>query len=564
MCSNSRGWVPLHPLSLQAPTSELTVAVPFSVLRWPMQQNQRSTGQLFSLFSVSMGLCALSGLFTLVWPEQVTQTTKSFTDAVFGSVGGLFLISVSLFLVLCVWLAFSRYGKIRLGPEDGKPEFSTLSWLSMLFAAGMGTGLVVWGAAEPMYHMLKPPSGAVGTEETMRQAFVITNYHWGIHAWAIYGIGALVLAYFSFVRGGVYLASTPIRLGFKGDWTRWVGSGADLLAIFSVTFGVAGSIAMGTLQVQSGLNDFMGSTLDSTPTQITVLFVLFVAYMASASTGLAKGIRILSNLNIAFAVLVIFFIFSVGPTERLMTRFVESVFDYAMALGPLSIDLQPFGGSQEWVNGWTLIYFVWWIAWTPFVGTFIARISKGRTIREFIIGVLICPTLFSIFWFAVLGGVAADMQMNGLQDFGPTLVEDMTGIIYVVFSQLPASQFLGLAATILVFVFLITSVDSATFVLGMLSSEGSLEPSSRIKLVWGVVLGLLGAGFTFLGDIDVIKLMTISGAVPFLLVLLLQLVAFLRALPNHGVEPSFSGTTTAQRASDGLDGGHTDVVQPPD
>ena len=258
-----------------------------------------------------MVLCALSGIFTLIWPEQVTQTTKAFTDTVFGAIGGVFLISVSLFLVLCIWLAFSRHGKIRLGPADGRPEFSTISWLSMLFAAGMGTGLVVWGAAEPMYHLLKPPSGVAGSPEALRQAFVITNYHWGIHAWAIYGIGALVLAYFSFVKGGVYLASTPIRLGFKGNWTRWVGSMADLLAIFSVTFGVAGSIAMGTLQVESGLNDFMGTTLDSNSTQIAVLFVLFAAYMASASTGIAKGIRILSNLNIAFAVLVIIVIFEI-------------------------------------------------------------------------------------------------------------------------------------------------------------------------------------------------------------------------------------------------------------
>jgi len=482
------------------------------------------------IFQVSLLLCGAAASLTLLWPDTVTRVTKRVTGAIFETMGGAFLISVSVFLVLCIWLALSRHGKKRLGAPDSRPEFSTLSWLSMLFAAGMGTGLVVWGVSEPMFHMLNPPSGPAGNAAAAEQAFLITNFHWGIHAWAIYGVGALTLAYFSFVRGGAYLPSTPIRLGFKGSWTGPIGTGADLLAILAVTFGVAGSIAMGTLLVHSGLHYVAGVEMESTAAEVGILLTLFVAYMTSAATGLEKGIRILSNINMATAVILILVLLGLGSTGSLLSSFVSIVADYGAALVPLSVDLQPFDGSPKWISDWTLIYFVWWIAWTPFVGTFIARISRGRTIREFIVGVLVCPTIFSIFWFAVMGGVATEIQMGGTHDFTAAMDADLTGLVFQVVDQLPGGLILGVIVTMLAFIFLVTSVDSATFVLGMLSSDGDLNPTPRRKLAWGIALGILGAGFTFLGDIDVIKMMTIAGAIPFLLVLLLQLGAFIKAL----------------------------------
>ena len=485
------------------------------------------------MFIVSLLLCSVAAVMTLAWPETVTHVTRDVTGALFGTMGGFFLISVSIFLALCIWLALSRHGKKRLGPSDSTPDFSTLSWLSMLFAAGMGTGLVVWGVSEPMYHLIHPPSGEASTAAAAEQAFLITNYHWGIHAWAIYGIGALALAYFSFVRGGAYLPSTPIRLGFAGAWTKPIGSGADLLAILAVTFGVAGSIAMGTLLVHSGLNYVCDIDQIMSPfwADLIILIVLFIAYMTSAATGLDKGIRILSNLNMSVAVIFILALVILGPSEKILGLFVSNMADYGAAIATLSVDLKPFDASTKWIGDWTLIYFIWWIAWTPFVGTFIARISRGRTIREFVTGVLICPTVFSIFWFAIMGGLATDLQLSGVHDFKPDMAKDLTGLVFQVVDQLaPYGMILGVVVTILAFIFLVTSVDSATFVLGMLSSEGDLNPTARRKLLWGIALGVLGAGFTFLKDIDVIKMMTIAGAIPFLIVLLLQLVAFLKVL----------------------------------
>ncbi len=482
------------------------------------------------LYRVALSFCGVSALLTIIWPKEIAGLTRTATGFVFETFGWFFLVSVSAFLALCIWLAFSRHGRTRLGDPDSKPEFSTVSWLSMLFAAGMGTGLVVWGTAEPMYHLLKPPSGTPGSLEAASQAFLITNFHWGIHAWAIYGIGALVLGYFSFVRGGAYLPSTPIRLGFKGAWTGGVGTAADLLAIFAVTFGVAGSIAMGTLLVHSGLHSVFGVPMDSLGVDLAILSVLFLSYMASATTGLEKGIRILSNVNMFVAVILIFVLLALGPTWDLTVGFFSNLFEYGASLIPLSITVTPFDASPQWIGDWTLIYFVWWIAWTPFVGIFIARISRGRTIREFVIGVLVCPTVFSIFWFSVLGGIGTHLQLSGARDFTQPLKDDILGLVYPVLESLPMGTLLGSVATVLVFIFLVTSVDSATFVLGMLTSDGDLNPGTDRKLAWGVVLGLLGGAFSLAKDADVIKVLTIAGAVPFLVILLVQLVAFLKAL----------------------------------
>jgi len=480
------------------------------------------------MFVLSLVLCVVTAVVTLLWTGPTVAALKGFTDAVFAQTASFFLLSVSGFLVLCIILALSPAGKRRLGPADSRPDFSTVSWLSMLFAAGMGTGLVVWGVAEPMSHLLKPPVGPPGQDADL--AFLITNFHWGLHAWAIYGIGALVLAWFGFTKNTPYLPGAPIRHGFKGAWAGPVATGADLLAVFAVAFGVAGSIGMGIMQLGSGLTEVAGVPPDSMAVDVGILVVLVLAYMASAATGLDKGIKILSNLNMLLAIGLLLVLVCIGPTSDLLGAFVGNVGHYLGALPSLSVDTQPFGGSDKWVRGWTLVYFVWWIAWAPFVGIFIARISRGRTIREFVVGVLICPTLFSIFWFTVLGGVAVDLQTAGGQDYTALLASDVTGVLYRVLEASSGGVLLGGLATLLLFVFMVTSVDSATFVLGMLTSGGSLEPTRSRKIAWGLALGLLGGAFAFVGDVDTIKVLTITGAIPFLGVMILQLIAFFRML----------------------------------
>ncbi|MEE2828382.1 MAG: BCCT family transporter [Myxococcota bacterium] len=480
------------------------------------------------LFLLSLGLALGSGILVLLWPGPTVAVFTAFTGAVFNLATPLFLLSVSGFLVLCLALAISPVGRRRLGPQDARPEFSTLSWLSMLFAAGMGTGLVVWGVAEPMTHMLKPPSD--GSEGAVELAFLITHFHWGLHAWAIYGVGALVLAYFGFTKGTPYLPGAPIRSGFTGAWTGPVAWAADLLAVLAVTFGVAGSIGMGVMQLASGLTAVAGAPADSVGIDAGILLVLFAAYMLSAATGLDKGIKILSNLNMVLAIGLVFVLLFLGPTSTLLSALVTNLGDYLVSVPALSVQTRPFGGSADWVQGWTLVYFVWWIAWTPFVGIFIARISRGRTIREFVVGVLVCPTLFSIFWFTVLGGVAVAQQTGGSQDYSALLSTDVTGVLYQVLETSSGGPLLGGLATLVLFVFMVTSVDSATFVLGMLTSGGDLEPSRSRKLSWGIALAVMGGSFALVGDVETIKVLTIAGAIPFLLVLILQVVAFLRSL----------------------------------
>lgn len=481
------------------------------------------------LFMISLPICAVIGVLGIIWPAGLADAVNAFTQTVFRSLDWFFLAVTTGLLLLGGWLAVSKSGRLKLGAPDEEPEFSTASWLAMLFAAGMGVGLLFWGVAEPMLHYIGPPTGVGSDPASARRAMVITNFHWGLHAWAIYGVGALVLAFFSFRRGGGYLPSEPIRLAYSGSWVRPVGKLADLLAVISVAFGVAGSIAMGVMQFHTGLSIVTDVPAQSVAVQMTILGVLFVAYMTSAATSLDKGIRILSSLNMALAIGLLLFVLFTGPTSDLLRGCVSALGDYISALPELSLNSYPYAEKSGWLHGWTIVYFIWWIAWTPFVGIFIARISRGRTIREFVLGVIIAPTLFSIVWFSIFGGTGLQAEMAGA-DLSRVVTEDVTGALYSLFETLPLSSVLAALSLVLVFVFLVTSVDSATYVLGMLTSKGSMDPPTSRKLGWGVSLAVLGGALTLSGNIDVIRAMAISGAVPFVFILLLQVGALLRGL----------------------------------
>jgi len=492
-----------------------------------MESGNPSRSSSSVVFPASLTLCLGIALWATVFPDTALPALQTVSKTALGLAGDAFLWSASAFFVLLLGLAASPIGKQRLGPADSRPDFSTPSWLSMLFAAGMGTGLVVWGIAEPLTHHFNPPSD-VAPPTSM--AFILTNLHWGFHAWGIYAMGALILAYFGFVKGQSYLPSSPIRSEFSGAWVAPVAAGADILAIMAVAFGVAGSIAMGTMQVHSGLTELTGVPAVSMATDWGILLALFVAYMASSATGLDKGIRILSNLNMLAAIGLLVALFWWGGPADMMASIGTRTAEYVAAMPVLLTHLNPYEAPRGWFEGWTLVYMVWWVAWTPFVGIFIARISKGRTIREFVLGVMLVPTLFSALWFGVFGQVGLNAAATDPEAYKALLNEDVTSIMFAVFDTLPAPQFLSGLATVLASIFLVTSVDSATFVLGMLTSDGALNPKTSRKWVWGVVLGLLGAGFTMTNNIDSIKALLVAGSVPFLGVLLLQLVAFGRSL----------------------------------
>lgn len=483
------------------------------------------------LFGVSLIICGALGVLGLVWPDALASVAGGFTKTVFGALDWFFLAATTGFLGLCLWLAFGRHGALRLGPQDQPPEFSTSAWLSMLFAAGMGSGLLFWGVAEPVTHFVSPPTGVPQTAEAARLAMVITNFHWGLHAWAVYGIGALALAFFAFRHDAPYLPGAPIRLTFKGRWVAGVANAADLIAVLAVAFGVAGAIAMGIMQFQSGLSVVTDWDRSDMTVRFVILGVLFISYTISASTSLDKGIKILSQGNMLLAILLLLFVLLAGPTGALMRGALTAVGDYVSALPELSLRSFPYAPDKAgWFHGWTLVYFVWWIAWAPFVGVFIARISRGRTIREFVLGVVLAPTLFSIIWFAIFGGAALQQELHGAGGLGSVVNKDVTLALFQFFEGLPGSQVLSALAIALLFVFLVTSVDSATYVLGMLTTGGSMNPPRRRKLAWGVALGALGGALLLSGRIDVIRSVAILGAIPFTFVMLLQVAALIRAL----------------------------------
>jgi glycine betaine transporter len=453
----------------------------------------------------------------------VVRAGEEGTPLAFGALDWFFMATVSAFVVLGLWLALSRHGRLCLG--EGGPEFSTASWLAMLFASGMGTGLVVWGAAEPLVHYLEAPGAEPRTEAAADNAMLLTSFHWGLHAWGVYCIGGLCLAYFGFRRGAPYLPGAPIRAVFRGAWVRPVAFGGDLVAVIAIALGVAGSIAMGAQQIRTGLHRLAGAEPESWLLTAGILGALVTAYMISASTGLNAGIKWLSNINMVLAIALMLFVLAVGPTTFALRTLVTSVGEYASSIVPLSFNLRTPTEERTWFEGWTLTYFVWWIAWAPFVGVFIARISRGRTIREFVIGVLAAPTGFTLLWFGILGGSALHAEMYGATHLADRAGADVTLSLYALFETLPMSDVLSGLAILVVFAFLVTSVDSATFVLGMLTSGGGLEPPATRKVAWGLSLGLLGAAMTFAGDFEVVRACAILGAIPYTFVMVLSAVA---------------------------------------
>jgi glycine betaine transporter len=471
------------------------------------------------------------GFWGVISPPIMTAAAVGMVDFVLTSAGWMYLALCSSFLILCGWLAFGPYGRIRLGPDDSRPEFSTASWLAMLFAGGMGAGLVFWGVAEPVSHFAHPPGDvAASTAASARLAMVLTNLHWGLHAWSIYAVCALVLAYFIFRRGMPGMVSTPIRATLAASRsTRLLGLTSDIVATFAVVFGLAGSLVMGVLQVRAGITSLFGIQ-PTTPISILILLALAIAFMLSASTGLSKGIQILSNLNMVLVIILLIVVVLFGPTAYIMESFVNSIGDYIAALPAYSFRLLSYENQMDWTNAWTLTYLIWWVAWGPFVGIFIARISRGRTIREFCIGVVVLPTLFSMFWFSALGGTSIWIELNGGGGLAELVNEDTATALFAFIDYMPFGSILGLMALVLVFIFLVTSADSGTFVISMMTSEGQLNPRTRLKLAWGSAITLLSMAILLSGSVEVAKAMAIFGAVPFTLILVFQIVGFLRAL----------------------------------
>jgi glycine betaine transporter len=496
---------------------------------------------------IALPVVATVALWGLLAPEVMTAAALAATSWVLVDLGWLILLLSAACVLLCGWLAMGPWRHHRLGGADERPEFGMASWIAMLFAAGMGTGLVVWGAAEPAVHMLSPPGGPGATlAETGRKAMILTHFHWGVHAWSIYALCALVIGWFAFRRGRPALVSAPLQGLLPGRAGRALETGADVLGILAVTFGIAGTLVMGMLTIRSGL---AALGLEASWLAPAVLALVGAIAMASASTGIGAGIRILSDFNIGLALLLMGAVLLLGPTVGLLDIFVNSLGGYLAALPELSFRLRPFAGQQQWTADWTLTYLLWWLAWGPFVGVFIARISKGRTVAQFVAGVVLVPTLGSMLWFSVLGGSVV-LQLIGTDGTGvlaDAVRQDPTTVTFVLLNGLPGGAMLSSAAVLLLLVFLVTSIDSGAWVLGMMSANGAVNPPVRLRLAWGAAVLLLAAGVMAVATLEVGRAMAILGALPFPLILLAQAGALVRDMGRASRAGHDPETKAAQR-----------------
>jgi len=465
--------------------------------------------------------------------EEVSGVAQGFLQTNFG---WFYLISATVILVFAIYLSFSKYGDIKLGKDDEEPEYSRFSWFAMLFSAGMGIGLVFWGVAEPVSHYFEPPFGEPQSPEAAKNALQHTFFHWGLHPWGIYALIALSLAYFKFRKdapGTISATFFPI-LGDRVNGP--IGKVIDTIAVFATVFGVATSLGLGAIQINGGLTYLNSNIPDSFITQFIIIIAVTVLFMMSALSGLGRGIKWLSNSNIVIAILLLVFFLVVGPTTYLMDTFTTTIGAYAQNLINMSFRLSPFDDSGDgWIQGWTVFYWAWWIAWSPFVGTFIARVSKGRTIREFVFGVLAVPTIFCAFWFAIFGGTG--IYFEGVADAGiweAMQYGEYTEIaLFATLGEMPFATIATVLSIILISTFFITSADSATFVIGMQTTNGMLNPPMRIKIIWGLVQSSAAAVLLWSGGLEALQTASIVSAFPFVFILLLMIVSLHKGLQSE-------------------------------
>ena len=477
------------------------------------------------VFYVSLFVVFAIVLWGVLAPENFGRASGGLFTFLVDKFRWFYLLSMFSFVVFSIALAFSKYGNIKLGPDDSKPEYSYISWFAMLFSAGMGIGLVFWGVAEPLNHFMAPLGAEVGTAAAADFAMKKSFFHWGLHPWANYSVLALALAYFQFRKNKPGLISSvfyPLigENGVNGP----IGHMIDILAIFATVAGVATSLGLGTLQINSGLTHLFGIPTNI-PVQIVIIVVVTAMFMLSAITGLDKGIKWLSNINLSLATLLMILAILIGPTVMIINAFTNGLGLYFGNLIRDSFHVEAFG-DNSWLGGWTIFYWAWWIAWAPFVGTFIARISKGRTIREFITGVLLVPAFGSFLWFATFGTLGINLGA----DVASEAIKSTPTAFFVVMSHYPMGSVISFVAVILLCTFFVTSADSATFVLGMMSSNGDLDPTTRRKVVWGIIQSLLAFALMLAGGLGTLQTASIAAAFPFAIVMIFSMVSLMKAL----------------------------------
>lgn len=473
-------------------------------------------------------------LLGAIAPENAGAVFSAVQTWIVETLGWFYVLSVAVFVVFALALAASPYGRIRLGMDDSRPSYTYLSWFAMLFSAGMGIGLMFFGVAEPIMHFTSPPVGDGGTISAAREAMAITFFHWGLHAWAIYAVVGLALAYFSF-RYGLPLTIRSALFPLLGDRINGpLGHAADVFAVLGTMFGVATSLGLGVLQINAGLAHLFGVP-QSTGVHLVLISIITLCATASVVSGLDAGIKRLSELNIILAVTLMLFILAVGPTIFLLRALVQNTGTYLGEVISKTFTLYAYE-PNSWIGGWTLFYWAWWIAWSPFVGMFIARISRGRTIREFVLGVLFVPVGFTFAWFTIFGNSAIALDMGAAAGtISDAVSTDIPLALFTFLENLPLSGISSVLATVLVITFFVTSSDSGSLVIDTITSGGHDHTPVWQRVFWALTEGAVAAVLMLAGGLTALQTASITAALPFTVIMLFVCYGLLRSLRLEGV-----------------------------
>ncbi len=484
-----------------------------------------------TVFWASFGLILFFVVYTLLNLSQIESTFNLIKNTLTSATGWFFVLTVNATLVFSLYLLFSRFGHIRLGGAKAKPEFSYWGWFAMLFSAGMGIGLLFYSVAEPIYHFNNPPIGPAETTGAAKVAMRFTFFHWGFHTWSIYAIVALGLAFFAYNKK-LPLTIRSVFYPLLGERIHGpIGNLIDILAAISTLFGLATSLGLGVQQVNSGLN-YLFDLPFNVNTQIILIAVITLIATISVVLGVDKGIRRLSELNLVFAGILLFFVLLIGPTFFLMDAFLENMGLYLTNMVSMGLWSEAYS-QTTWQHDWTIFYWAWWISWAPFVGMFIARVSKGRTIREFMLGVLFVPTSLTFVWLTVFGNSALYVELFGQGGIVEAVQENIAVALFVMLENFPLAEISSFLGIIVVVIFFVTSSDSASLVIDIITAGGHPNPPTVQRVFWATMEGVVAAVLLLGGGLKALQTATITTGLPFAMVILLMMLGLKKGLSKE-------------------------------
>ncbi|MGX4668882.1 BCCT family transporter [Cerasibacillus sp. JNUCC 74] len=490
-----------------------------------MKPNNSFNNPVFYVSACFVLLLVVIGAIMPVKFGKAAEKLFNFTTINFG---WFYLLSIFIFIIFLIVLSLSKYGKIKLGAADSKPEYSFFTWIGMLFSAGFGAGLVFWGVAEPMSHFLKTPFPELEamTEESARIAMGYAFFHWGISQWSVFAVVGLVIAYLQFKKKRRGLISTSIQPIIGRN--KLIAGTVDSLAVVATVMGVATSLGLGILQMNGGLKSVF-DVPSSIWVQMIIAGVMLMTYLISSSTGLDRGIKWLSNINLGLCLLLLVFVFLAGPTVFILNTFVLGLGDYFSNFIQYSLRLTPYTGDT-WVREWTIFYWAWSTAWSPFVGAFVARVSRGRSIRQYVIGVLVVSPAIACVWIAAFGGTAIFNDLMNGTSIAEAVHADIAVALFETYQHLPMTTILSILSIFLIFTFIVTSADSATYILGSMTSRGSLNPALITKIVWGLLITAIAVVLLLAGGLEALQTASLISALPFTVILLIMVVSFTKMI----------------------------------